>query len=365
MAGRPLGRRSAIRGAVAAGGAAVASVALPAAAGAVEAPASVPTTGTQLVLVGTAAGPVPFQGRTGISSALVVDGSTYVVDLGHGSFDQFRASGLDIATLRSVFITHLHSDHIADLYTTLWLRFGGVDPITHAFDVFGPGSAGDLPPDASGTSPPTIRPADPTPGIADFIRTSTKAAAYDLNLRMRDEGWPDPRDLVRVTEIAVPDVGASALGDLAPPMEPFLVTEDDRVVVTAILVRHVPVFPSFAFRFDTAHGSVVFSGDTTICDNVVTLARGADVLVHEAIDLQAVTQFGPHLSDSQIRHLTESHSDVTKVGALAQRAGVKTLVLTHLAPGTTQWPDLVWQLKAQNGFSGRVIVGHDGQVIGV
>jgi phosphoribosyl 1,2-cyclic phosphodiesterase len=66
--------------------------------------------GTELVLLGTAAGPVPAVGRTGIASALVVDGHIYIVDMGHGSFDQFQKSGLDIGDLDNIFITHLHSD---------------------------------------------------------------------------------------------------------------------------------------------------------------------------------------------------------------------------------------------------------------
>jgi ribonuclease BN (tRNA processing enzyme) len=337
----------------------------PAARAAGTAQAVVPSTGTQLVLLGTAAGPIPFQGRTGISSALVVDGATYVVDLGHGAFDQFRAVGLNPATVRSIFVTHLHSDHLADLYTMLWLRFGGIEPLARPIDLYGPGRAGALPPVHNGGVPPVVSPANPTPGLADFVSRSIEATAYDINIRMRDQGWPDIRDLIRTHEIELPDVGASPLDNLAPTMDPFLVMEDDRVKVTAILVKHVPVFPAFAFRFETAHGSVVFSGDTTICDNTVTLARGADVLVHEAIDVQAVTQFGGDISEDDLRHLLDSHSDVTKLGALAQRAKVKKLVLSHLAPGTTQWPDLVWRAKAQKGFRGQVVVGHDRRVIAI
>jgi ribonuclease BN (tRNA processing enzyme) len=367
MNDRTFGRRGVVRGGLAATGALVAGAALPpsaSASGATSA-AGVPATGTQLVLLGTAAGPIPFKGRTGISSALVVDGATYVIDLGHGSFDQFRAAGLSPASLRSVFVTHLHSDHLADLYTMMWLRFGGIEPLARPIDIYGPGPAGALPPPFPGTSPATVQPENPTPGLSDFVSNSIKATAYDINIRMRDQGWPDIRDLMRVHELDIPDVGASPLGELAPPMEPFVVMEDDRVKVTAILVKHPPVFPSFAYRFDTAHGSVVFSGDTTICDNTVTLAQGAKVLVHEAMDVQAITQFGGDISEADLQHLLESHSDVTKLGALAQRAKVKTLVLNHLAPGTTQWPDLVWKFKAQRGFTGRVIVGHDQRVFTV
>lgn len=314
--------------------------------------------GTELLLLGTSAGPVPMKGRVGICTALVVDGHIYLIDLGHGAFDQFEKAGLAPENLANIFVTHLHSDHLADLHTFLWLRFGGVNPLTHPVDIYGPGPAGALPAPSSGGEVGTVNPANPTPGLADYVTSSMAASAYDLNLRMRDENWPDIRNLVRTREIAVPAVGASPTGKMAPPMDPFPVMADDRVRVSAILVEHPPVFPSFAFRFDTPHGSVVFSGDTTITENIVTIAQGADILVHEAIDLAVVERFG-NLTPEQMQHHRNSHAEVTELGAHAQRAGVDTLVLTHLAPGTTALPDLSWRLKAGKGFHGRVIVGRD------
>ncbi|MFK0173520.1 MBL fold metallo-hydrolase [Streptomyces sp. NPDC090306] len=357
-----LSRRSVLRATAVTSGAAVA--ASPAAAAAASAdsaglpPASVLNKGAHLVLLGTAAGPVPMQGRTGISSALVVDGRIYLVDLGHGAFDRFQRSGLSAAALDAVFVTHLHSDHLADLFTLLWLRFGGVDPLTHPVAFYGPGSAGALPAPSSGQPVATLAPDSPTPGLADFVEKSVTASAYDINLRMRDENWPDIRNLYRVHEIPVPDVGASPLGAMAPLMEPFPVMSDEHVRVSAILVAHPPVFPSFAFRFDTRYGSVTFSGDTTITPNMVTLARGSDVLVHEAIDLEIVKAAG--LTPEQLRHHENSHSDVTRIGPeVARPAGVKTLVLSHLAPGTKEIPDSRWKSRASKGFNGRVRVGND------
>jgi ribonuclease BN (tRNA processing enzyme) len=354
-----IGRRNLIRGAAGLGGVvAAAGVSSGTAADAAVAPgvSPVPTKGTHLVLLGTAAGPVPWGTRLGISSAVVVDGAVYLIDFGHGAFDQFFKCGLDAAALRSVFVTHLHSDHIADLYNLLWLRFGGNYPLDAPVHLYGPGSAGALP---LSLGTPVINPDNPTPGLADFMAKATEATAYDVNIRMRDEGWPDFRNAYDVHEITVPDVGAGPLGALAPAMQPFTVMADDKVRVTAILVDHPPVFPSFAYRFETPHGSITFSGDTTVCDNVVTLAKGSEVLVHEAIDLQIVQKFQAQLSPAQLQHLSDSHTDVTKVGAIAQRAGVKKLVLSHLAPGTTEWPDSIWHLKAQKGFTGQVVVGRD------
>jgi ribonuclease BN (tRNA processing enzyme) len=66
---------------------------------------------------------------------------------------------------------------------------------------------------------------------------------------------------------------------------PVTVMEDDAVRVTAITVTHGHVMPMFAYRFDTADGSVVFSGDTTANAGLIALAQGADILVHQVADL--------------------------------------------------------------------------------
>ena len=107
--------------------------------------------------------------------------------------------------------------------------------------------------------------------------------------------------------------------------------EDDRVKVTAILVPQGPVFPAFAFRFDTDAGSVAFSGDTWLSENVVRLARGADIFVHEAIDLEGPRPIASRVMD----HVRKSHTSVADVGGVAERAGVGALVLGRLAQAAT------------------------------
>lgn len=317
---------------------------------------------TTVALLGTSGGPPPMDGRTGISSAVVVGDATYLVDLGHGTFNQLHRSGISPASIRSMLITHLHSDHLAEAYTLPWLRFGGVRPMRGPVDVYGPGSAGALPPSRSGPVE-LIHPERPTPGIEDFFASAMAGSAYDLNLRMLDEGWPDIRELLRVHDIVLPDIGASAPDNLFPDMDPFLVFEDDRVRVTATLVKHPPVFPAFGFRFDTEDGSVVFSGDTTVSENLMRLASGADVLVHEVINVDVLDGLVP---PEIIAHLLESHTNVDDVGAVAESADVGTLVLNHLVPGDpAEVNDGQWRRCAQHGFSGKVVVGRDLMTVGV
>lgn len=320
----------------------------------------------ELLLLGTLAGPMVEKARVGIASVLVVNGSAYVVDCGRSSVTQYGLTGLELSAIRNIFITHLHSDHIADYYN--FALIGGVianaagDKLEGPVGVYGPGSAGGLrPPNFPDPNLPVVAPDSPTPGTAEMTQRLHEAYAYTSNIFIRDNGPtggpPDPRTLFDVHDIALPDVDASHT-NTSPPMEPFLVMEDENVTVTATLVPHGPVFPSFAFRFDTAHGSVTFSGDTRLSENFDRLALGTDTLVHEAINVQ-----GSDLPPAFVEHNLESHVEVQEVGAIAERAGAARLVLTHLGDYTGSIDARQWHAWAQEGYSGDVIVGHDLQRI--
>ncbi|MFF9479489.1 MBL fold metallo-hydrolase [Streptomyces sp. NPDC014733] len=359
----PLSRRrllGASAAALAAGGAVLGADPAQAAASP-PAPARPSREGTELFLLGTAGGPPPVATRAGTASALSVRGKVYLVDCGRSAVTQYGRSGLRFEDLASVFVTHLHIDHLADYANFVLLAaHGGGDGVRCPFDAYGPGPAGALP-DAYGGGPVgTVCPADPTPGLRALTEKSLEATAYSSNIFMRESGTADPHTHIDVHEIPLPSAaGADPLGNTAPDMEPFLVMDDGTVRVSAVLVPHGLVFPCFAYRFDTPDGSVVFSGDTAPTDNMVRLARGADILVHEVIDLDFYRN-GTGYGEALLHHMAAAHTDVTEVGPLARRCGVSTLVLTHFAPPDTfQVPHGSWQRRAQRGFDGRVVVGND------
>lgn len=128
---------------------------------------------------------------------------------------------------------------------------------------------------------------------------------------------------------------------------------DDHVRVTGARVVR-------GFRFDTEHGSVTFSGDTTMSDNLIELARGSDVLVHESINTQ-----GSHLAAAAQSHMLQSHTEVQQVGTIAARADVPKLVLSHIADFGPSLDPAQWARWAKQGYTGDVIVGRDLQVITV
>lgn len=338
---------------------------------------SVTNSGASLVLLGTAGGRTSWQGSrsAGIASAVVVNGQVYLVDFGAGWLRRYFQAGLGapppgrgLETLRAAFITHMHADHIVD-YPSLVL-FGASDGLAERHQklkVIGPGSRGKLPPASGGKDgvSDVVAPEQPMPGTVAMTEALYRAFAADINDNILDSRKPNPHSRVEVMDIALPaGLGVDPDRDPAPTMAPFEIYRDENVRVTATLVNHAPVYPAFAYRFDTSNGSVVFSGDTSPHRNLIRLADGADVLVHEVIDTAWVDALYPKprsaAQEAKAHHLVHAHTAATEVGAVAEAAHVKTLVLSHLAPADDD--PRRWAAASQ-GFSGKVIVGRDLQWI--
>jgi ribonuclease BN (tRNA processing enzyme) len=104
---------------------------------------------------------------------------------------------------------------------------------------------------------------------------------------------------------------------------------------------------------------VVFSGDTTVNDDLIALAQGADILVHQVADLGYLERHG--FTGAALERMAALHTDVTEVGGVAERAGVRELILSHYLPAE---PDAItdaeWAERARRGFSGRTTAGRDG-----
>lgn len=336
-------------------------------------------TGTVITQLGTAGGPQAEYARTGTSTVLTVEGHNYVVDAGRSSVTQYLNSGLEFDKLAGMFITHLHADHLADYYNYFLLESGQPnaegDMLPHTtsaglpLPVYGPGPAGALPPQPSPPrgQVPTISASDPTPGIKTLTNRLTEAFAYSYNVFLRGDAYHPISDYTSdVNEIVVPVAVNAGPTNTAPGMQPFTIFEDDRVQVSAILVPHGHVYPCFAYRFDTSDGhSVVFSGDTSKSDNVVTLAQHADVLVHcamqwDVIYAAAKLQGRNPDTDPELVHLHDSLATTQQAAEVAEASGVPQLVLTHLIPANPKdVPDVVWKATSSIGYRGDVHVGND------
>jgi ribonuclease BN (tRNA processing enzyme) len=278
-----------------------------------------PSSGTRLILLGTGGGPTPKRRRSAPAQAIVVGDRSYIVDCGDGVGRQLALAGIPLPSIRTVFITHQHSDHNAD-YGNL-LMFAWIAGLTAPIDTYGP------------------------PPLAKITRLFLEMNEYDLEIRQKDEGRPPLAPSIRVHE-------ADRDGVLV---------DDGRVKVTAALNVHPPVAPSFAYRFDTADRSIVISGDTNVSPNLIRLAAGADVLVHEVMHIPSISAILERDPDAKRlrEHLLASHTTVEDVGRVAAAAKVKTLVLSHFVPGDIELPDNEWTAGARAHFGGRVVVGAD------
>lgn len=124
-------------------------------------------------------------------------------------------------------------------------------------------------------------------------------------------------------------------------------------------MTHGHADPALAFRFDTPDGAVVFSGDTRVNDDLIALARKADILVHQVADLGYLGRQG--LTGPALERMSALHTDVTEVGGVAERAEVRELILNHYLPAETDAiTEAEWAERAGRSFSGRTIAGHDG-----
>jgi len=274
----------------------------------------------RLILLGTGGGPTPKRTRSASANAIVINGACYVIDCGNGVARQLTLAGVSFNALRGVFITHHHSDHNADYGNLLLL--GWAADLTQRVDTYGP------------------------PPLARMTRQFLELNAYDIATRIADEGRPPLDALIAPHEITAAGV----------------VHRDARVTVTAALVDHPPVAPAFAYRFDCPDRSIVFSGDTRPSDNLIRLARGADVLVHEVMYLPALDRLiASEPNAATLReHLLASHTTTEQVGRVATEAGVRMLVLSHFVPGgDASITDDIWRDAVRPHFSGEIVVGRD------
>ncbi|WP_345453677.1 MBL fold metallo-hydrolase [Arthrobacter gyeryongensis] len=294
--------------------------------------------------------------------------AVYLVDCGRNAAQQLVNAGFNVSQLRALFVTHLHSDHVIDLSSLLIFGMMALkDSPGHRIRILGPGDRGALPPASprAKTPPQPVFPDNPTPGTSTMVDLLLRAHATDVNDRVLDALAPSPLGSFMAEDIVIPDGARYHPNENpTPEMEPFEIYADDLVSVTATLVRHPPIAPAFAFRFQTDDGSVTISGDTAPCENLVRLARRTDLLCHEAIDFDAIEQRFRNRSDqaaqASMDHHRKSHTSAEQAGIIASAAGAKALALHHLVPSNTD--PAAWDAAART-FGGKLYIPDDLDVI--
>lgn len=275
-----------------------------------------------IALLGTKGGPAIRPGSSMPTSNLIcLNNQQIVLDCGLGVTKGLVDQGMQLKDLSLIFISHLHSDHyleLGPLIHTAWTA-GLKTPV----DIYGP---------------------DGLEGYWTGFLASMKA---DIDLRTEDEGRPDLRDLIT---FHVVDAGA--------------VMERGGISVVALRTEHPPLVDCFSYSFKTTHTHVVFSGDTAPIESLEEFARGADILVHEAMLESALPALMARIgngSDKLMAHWLRSHSFAHDAAITAQKAGVKRLALSHLIPSDDPaYGEQDWHNAVAAGWDGPLIVGQDG-----
>lgn len=276
----------------------------------------------QVVLMGTKGGPAIRPGSSmPTSNLLILNNQRIVVDCGLGVTKGLVDQGMQLRDLSLIVITHMHSDHyleLGPLIHTAWTA-----GLKSKVVVYGPTELA---------------------AYWDGFIGSMKA---DIDLRIADEGRPDLRELL---EVRVIDAGT--------------VLEHHGITISAIRTAHPPLVDCFALSFKTPRRHVVFSGDTAPIEAMVEFAKGADLLIHEAMLEAALPALFARIgngSEKLMDHWLKSHSFAHDAAQIAARAGVKRLALTHLIPSDDpEYGPQDWQEAVAGFWDGPLVISYDG-----
>ena len=246
--------------------------------------------------------PLPHPRRAETCILINAGGSYYVIDVGDGSASNLRSYGVNLGKIKAVLLTHLHSDHIsdlADIHMGTWVA----QSRTKRLDVYGPSGVEFV-----------------TKGFED---------AYKLDFKYRNEHHGDEVAPINIVGFDPHPV------DLLNPV----VINENGLKVTAFKVPHDPVKPALGYRFDFKGRSIVISGDTSYSENLITYAKDADVLFHEAqanhileIMKGVANKAGNPLTAKVLDDITTYHTTPKDAAKVANLANVDHLVFYHLTP---------------------------------
>ena len=268
----------------------------------------------EVTLLGTGS-PIPDARRAGPSTLVRAGDQTFLVDCGRGVLMRTAALGVGANAISALLLTHLHSDHIADLGDVLISRWvSNFAPNQPPLPIIGP------------------------PGTAEVVENTLKAFGPDIGYRIAhhaDLTAPPPVEVEEVTD--------------------GVVWGRDGVAITVAPTDHRPVAPTIGFRVEHNGASVVLAGDTVPCPTLDALTAGAGALVHTVIRKDLVDA----MPMQRIRDICDYHSTVEQAADTAARAGVGILILTHYVPPIAPGQEDDWRALAAIVFDRQIEIGED------
>jgi ribonuclease Z len=271
----------------------------------------------RVTLLGTASGPRAFVDKAGISTLVEAGGERFLFDAGRGSMQRLVQAGFPMNAVTKLFLTHLHSDHVIGVPDLMLSPWSAAPERKVPLEIWGP------------------------VGTRDMMRHLEEAFAFDIHMR---------RD---VDESFSPE----GIKTLAHDIRPGKVYEKNGVTVTAFLVSHGLVKPSYGYRVDYAGRSVALSGDTSPNDNLIAVCKAVDVLIHEAIDVEVLRRLVP--DKSRMDAIVARHTTPEQAASIFSKVSPRLAVFSH-SPGT---PAIVEQTR--RSYAGRVEMGEDLMVVDI
>ena len=308
-----------------------------------------------ILLCGTGS-PMPDMTRANACVAVIAGGRVVVIDAGPGAWARLAGANVPGAKIDTVLLTHLHSDHIGDLgevATQSWLG-GRKVPL----DVYGPPA-----PQASERTTGAEGETFGVAGTEAVVKGFAQAYNSDAEFRIAQGHDLVPTEAARMIGHDVPRPGQE---------EAVTVYDRDGLKISAFLVNHDPVEPAYGYRIEYGGRAAVISGDTAQVPNMVRFSRGADVLVHEALNRDMVEMLAKALDASgnaragtMARQVIAYHTSPVDAAAIAKEAGVPLLVFTHEVPplrNALMRKMFMRGVKEARG-DGQTILGRDGLLI--
>ena len=265
-----------------------------------------------VILLGTGS-PLPDPNRAGPATLVRTASHTLLFDCGRGVLMRLAGAGTLPGLLDRLFLTHRHSDHMADLndvITTRWV----MSPIPAPLPITGP------------------------PGTGTLVERTLAMLDEDFGYRIAHHDDLDAPPQCSVEEVV-----------------DGVVLEADGLRVVAAPTDHRPVHPTVGYRVEADERAVVVAGDTVPCEGLDRLCAGADVYVQTVVNPDLVRAIpAPRLQD-----ILDYHSSCADAGRTAARAGVRTLVLTHPVPPPAPGTEADWVAQAAEHFDGEIILASD------
>ena len=268
----------------------------------------------ELTLLGTGCPKVDYK-RFGPANLISTKMTNILVDCGSGITQRLDQINISTADIDALFLTHLHSDHVVDLYQLIissWHSYR-----TKPWKIYGP------------------------KGTKKFVSKIMNAWQEERTQRIKYEN----RSSTKAFNIIVKEFSTSGTVNIKD------------LKIKYFEVDHKPVPFAYGFCFLKNNKKLTISGDTRPCENVMKFGQLSDVLLHEVFIEDEIKETNKMRTLKTLHNVKDYHTPSSIVGKIARLTRCKKLVLTHLVP--TKFNEKKLKKTVKNDFGKNPIIGRD------